>query len=137
METLTSRAFAADDGDAAEAAGLTRAEWSLYLEVQPALELWVGRLGVGCLEALAPLEDRALPAKGRRPTDSTYRARRKFPQGTLYNRLRVDEILDVVKSHAQYGLLDADRATPDLTLASACSPNWAFAQQPFAQDLRG
>jgi Ca2+-binding EF-hand superfamily protein len=106
VETLQERAFAIDDVDAAGAASMTRAEFMLFLEVQPALESWVSRLGVGCLEALAPLEDRALPTTGRRPTDSTYRSRRKYPKGTQFDHLRAGDILEMVKRHAHYGWLD-------------------------------
>eukprot|EP01043_Picozoa_sp_COSAG02_P046506 COSAG02_NODE_4356_length_5458_cov_2.062138_3_plen_1199_part_01 len=106
VQMLQERAFAIDDLDAAGAGSMTRAEFMLFLQVQPALELWVSRLGIGCLEALAPLEDRALPTTGRRPTDSMYRARRKYPKGTQFDELRVGTILEVVKRHAHYGWLD-------------------------------
>ena len=103
---LQERAFAIDDLDAEGADSMTRAEFMLFLQVQPALESGVARLGIGCLEALAPLEDRALLTTGRRPTDSTYRARRKYPKGTQFDHLRVSAILETVKRHAHYGWLD-------------------------------
>lgn len=106
VDKLQEFAFPSDDVDAAGAAGLTLAEFQLFLSVQPAFEVWVGRLGVGCLEALAPLEDRALPTTGRRPTDSAYRSRRKYPKGTQFDHLRVDDVLERVKRHAHYGWLD-------------------------------
>jgi Ca2+-binding EF-hand superfamily protein len=110
VETLRARAFAADaHPDAHAAAGLTRSEFELFLTVQPALTRWVAQLGIGCLEALAPLEDKALSIRGSRPLNSAYRARRKFPLGTAWDQLRSSTILGILREHASMAWLDLPR----------------------------
>jgi hypothetical protein len=83
----------------------------------------VEQLGLSCLESIATAEDEDMPHKdGERPVPSTFRARRKFPNGTLFERLRVYQVRDIFSSYATYGQLNPDRFAACLRKLKIFSP---------------
>lgn len=79
-DKMVAQAFASDvNGDNQ----LSWDEFSYWAEYQPQFSVWLQRLGIACLEAISPLEDRNVQHAGQRPVQSTYRVRRKFPLGTV------------------------------------------------------
>ena len=91
-------------------------EFSYWAEYQPQFSVWLQRLGIACLEAISPLEDRNVQHSGQRPVQSTYRVRRKFPLGTQFDKLRVGQVRNIFMSYSTYG-----KPKPTLTLLSCLS----------------
>jgi Ca2+-binding EF-hand superfamily protein len=84
---------------------LSWAEFELWAEYNPQFGMWLQRLGIACLETLAPLEDRNQAFTGQRPVSSTYRVKRKFPLGTQFDQLRVHQVRSIFMSYSTYGKL--------------------------------
>ena len=119
-ERMIEGAFAADVN---QDHVLSWQEFELWAEENPTFRTWVEQLGLSCLESIATAEDEDMPHKdGERPVPSTFRARRKFPNGTLFERLRVYQVRDIFSSYATYGQLNPDRFAACLRKLKIFSP---------------
>lgn len=106
-EQMLAVAFAADVN---QDHTLSWQEFELWAEENPTFSTWLEQLGVSCLESIATMEDRGMKHdSGQRPVPSTFRARRKYPHGTLFERLRVYQVRSIFSSFATFGQLNPDR----------------------------
>jgi Ca2+-binding EF-hand superfamily protein len=124
LEAATERmievAFAADVN---QDHTLSWQEFELWAEENPTFRTWVEQLGLSCLESIATAEDEAAPHRGgERPVASTFRARRKFPNGTLFERLRVYQVRDIFSCYATFGQLNPERFAACLRKLKIFSP---------------
>jgi Ca2+-binding EF-hand superfamily protein len=119
-ERMMEVAFAADVN---QDHTLSWVEFEQWAEENPTFRTWVEQLGLLCLESIATTEDEAVPHKGgERPVPSTFRARRKFPNGTLFERLRVYQVRDIFSSYATFGQLNPEQFAACLRKLKICSP---------------
>ena len=98
-------------------------EFSYWAEYQPQFSVWLQRLGIACLEAISPLEDRNVQHSGQRPVQSTYRVRRKFPLGTQFDKLRVGQVRNIFMSYSTYGKLGPEQFATCLNELHVHSPH--------------
>lgn len=98
-ELLESRAFS-DDNRATAITELNWAEFELWYECTPRVRKWIHRIGLVCLDALAPLLEMEKPTAGQRPVVSTYRMRCKLPQGGHFGKTKPLAIIQAFKAMA-------------------------------------
>ena len=106
-ERMVAVAFAADVN---QDHTLSWQEFELWSEENPTFSSWLEQLGVSCLESIATMEDKGVKHdSGQRPVPSTFRVRRKYPNGSLFERLRVYQVRSIFNSYSTYGKLGPDR----------------------------
>jgi Ca2+-binding EF-hand superfamily protein len=119
-EQMIRVAFAADVN---QDRSLSWQEFELWAEENPTFSTWMEQLGLSCLESIATTEDRSVPhVGGERPVPSTFRARRKYPNGTSFERLRVYQVRAIFGSYATFGQLNPDRFAACLHKLKVYSP---------------
>lgn len=124
LEAATERmieiAFAADVN---QDHTLSWLEFKLWAGENPTFSTWIEQLGLGCLESIAMTEDKDIRHEGgERPVPSTFRARRQFPSGTVFEKLRVYQVREMFNSYATFGQLNPEAFAACLRKLKIFSP---------------